>query len=119
MENELLGGLKNALERGQSLEQAKQSFINAGYNLNEIESTTSMLSSAQQIQISENKTPRGFSQTIPESMNPQQSQFKHLPLQPNIKKPISKIWIIILILVSSMILISAAIFGLYWDQLFG
>ncbi|MEK6848686.1 MAG: hypothetical protein AABX65_03580 [Nanoarchaeota archaeon] len=30
-------GLKNAIERGASLEQAKQSFISAGYSLEEIE----------------------------------------------------------------------------------
>jgi len=30
--NEITGGLKNAVERGDSLERAVQSFINAGYN---------------------------------------------------------------------------------------
>ena len=32
MKEEILGGLKNALERGITLEKAAQSFINAGYN---------------------------------------------------------------------------------------
>lgn len=32
MNNEILGGLKNALERGESIDKAVQSFINAGYN---------------------------------------------------------------------------------------
>jgi hypothetical protein len=32
MNDELIGGIRNALERGSSLEQAVQSLINAGYN---------------------------------------------------------------------------------------
>jgi hypothetical protein len=35
---EILGGIKNAMERGSSFEQAVQSFINAGYNQNEVQS---------------------------------------------------------------------------------
>ena len=34
---EILAGLKQAIERGESLEQAKQSFINAGYNPRDVE----------------------------------------------------------------------------------
>ena len=34
---DILGGLKNAVERGYPLEAAKQSFINAGYNAHEVE----------------------------------------------------------------------------------
>jgi hypothetical protein len=36
MKDELIAGLKNALERKQSLDQAMQSFINAGYNEAEV-----------------------------------------------------------------------------------
>ncbi len=39
MKDEILGGLKNALERGDSLEKAAQSFINAGYNPAEVRAT--------------------------------------------------------------------------------
>lgn len=31
-ENEIIGGLRNALERGESIQKAVQSFISAGYN---------------------------------------------------------------------------------------
>ncbi len=34
---DLLGTIRNALERGESTEQAKASLVNAGYNLFEIE----------------------------------------------------------------------------------
>ncbi len=36
MRDEIWAGLKNAIERGQTLEQAIQSFINAGYNAAEV-----------------------------------------------------------------------------------
>jgi hypothetical protein len=41
---EILGGLKIALERGQSLESAMNSFFNAGYNRAEIEESARALS---------------------------------------------------------------------------
>ena len=40
---EVAAGLKNAIEKGESLEKAKQSFINAGYNISEVQSAAEML----------------------------------------------------------------------------
>ena len=39
-----LGGLKNALERGESLEKAKQTFITAGYVATDVEEAAAFLS---------------------------------------------------------------------------
>lgn len=44
-DNEILGGLKNALERGQSLDSAVQTFINAGYNPKLVQEAATELSS--------------------------------------------------------------------------
>ena len=44
MREEILAGLKNALERGESLERAVQSFINAGYNPAEVRQAAQLLS---------------------------------------------------------------------------
>ena len=41
---EIIGGLKNALERGNSLEKAVQSFINSGYNPQEVHAAATALS---------------------------------------------------------------------------
>jgi hypothetical protein len=41
---EILGGLRNALERGYSFEMAVQSFINAGYNQNEVREAAEYIS---------------------------------------------------------------------------
>jgi len=44
MNDEISAGLKNALERGQTLKAAVQSFINAGYNPVEVRESAKMLS---------------------------------------------------------------------------
>jgi len=42
---DIVGGLKNALERGRSLDEVKQSFINAGYNSKDVEDSSRALNS--------------------------------------------------------------------------
>ena len=44
-DNEILGGLRNALENGTSLERAVQSFISAGYNVKLVQEAANELSS--------------------------------------------------------------------------
>ena len=44
MNEEILSGLKMALERGFNLEESIQSFINAGYNESEVRESASFLS---------------------------------------------------------------------------
>ena len=44
MKEEIVSGLRNALERGESIEQASQTFINAGYNPFEVRAATQMIS---------------------------------------------------------------------------
>lgn len=67
-DNEILGGLRNAIERGQSLEKAVQSFINAGYN-------------ARLVQEAANELSSGVTQIV----NP--STVKENPIQPNSTQP--------------------------------
>ncbi|MFH1802141.1 MAG: hypothetical protein ABH864_01680 [archaeon] len=45
MRDEIIAGLRNAVARGQNLEQAAQSFINAGYNPQEVKAAYQVLSS--------------------------------------------------------------------------
>ena len=50
MKDEIIGGLRNAIERGSSLDEAVQSFINAGYNPVEVrESAKNMTMGASAI----------------------------------------------------------------------
>lgn len=43
MVNEIIAGLKNAIERGSSLEDAVDSFVNAGYNPEEVRNAAKMI----------------------------------------------------------------------------
>ncbi len=108
-EQELIGGLQNALLRGESIAKAKQSFISAGYKPQEIEAA------AQNINITSK-----IAQQTSASLNPikQQSQSSTTTPKPNQKKQISKKFLIILISIAVLILISTALLGLFWDKIF-
>ena len=112
-EQELIGGLKNALARGETLVKAKQSFINAGYKQAEVEAASRKVpTSTSQISkpMSTQSTP-----TQPTSQQPTPQLTTTTPTQ---SKNISKKLIIILIVSSALILIGAAILGLFWDSWF-
>ena len=68
-EEELSGGLKNALLRGENLNKAKQSFINAGYKSEEIEAAAQKVSTTQKfIQPTQAPTPT-TNQKLPQQFN--------------------------------------------------
>jgi hypothetical protein len=99
---ELIGGLKNALERGETLSKAKQSFLNAGY-------------SQVEIQLAVQKMPVA-NQKIIKPLNPQ------LPVQPSpsVQTPqrFTKKHFIILLIIGMIILITALTIGLFWNKIF-
>tara|TARA_Y100000310_G_scaffold325742_1_gene389700 strand:+ start:2384 stop:2881 length:498 start_codon:yes stop_codon:yes gene_type:complete len=148
-EEELVGGIKNGLERGEPMPKIKQSFINAGYKPAEVNAAVSKLST--QTPQPEQPAPTTQPQQAPAQPTPtkpvkkKQSFFSKLfsrkkqvvkptvqttsppptPAQPEIpeveqpkKSGISKTVILILIILSALILIGAAILGLYWDKIF-
>jgi len=43
MKEEIIGGLKNALDRNETIEKAMQTFINAGYSATEVREAASMV----------------------------------------------------------------------------
>lgn len=49
MKEELIAGIRNALERGESLDQAVRSFINAGYHANDVNEAAGTFSGAMNI----------------------------------------------------------------------
>lgn len=55
VDEEIVAGLRNAVERGESVEQAKQSFFNAGYPENDVNEAASTLGSAEMKEIKEVK----------------------------------------------------------------
>lgn len=128
------GGIKNALERGQTLAQAKQTFINAGYTPAEVNAAVQKISpsvatapvglpSQQQVAPIGSPPPIAAPQGVP-AISPKQSAPPVTPGQPVArqvapKKGLSRIWVIIMIIISLLILVGAAGAGLYWDKLFG
>ena len=99
MNSEISGGLRNAMEKGESMESAKRTFINAGYPVEEVEYASQNL-----------------------SINPVLSEFKkEIPSQmdelPEIPKKKSSALIIIPAVLILLILVGAALTGLYWDKI--
>ncbi|MBS3100070.1 hypothetical protein J4463_02540 [Candidatus Pacearchaeota archaeon] len=85
---DILSGLKNAVERGYSLNSAKQSLINSGYNLNEVNEAASYLSSGiESSQYSANQ-PEDNSYSEPQNEDDFSSQY---PLSQSQKNNTEKI----------------------------
>lgn len=63
MRADIFGALKNAVEKGEPIEKAVRSFINAGYNENEVREAAQALSSGA--------SPRAFIVKQPQPLQPQ------------------------------------------------
>lgn len=122
--DEIKGGLKNAISRGENLQKAKQSFINAGYTREEVEQAEKFLNVTQEnSEIQERKIIEK-----PKQNEKQLTQQKSKPLptssiqnNQNIateKKQFPRWLVIALIVFSALAIIFAAILGIYWNKLF-
>jgi len=113
------------------LAQAKQTFLNAGYKPAEVNAAVQKISPSAvvapigaPIQPATSvasgppaiASPATLSQQAP-AITTQQQQARPSVAQPP-KKGLSKIWVIIMIIISLLILIGAAAAGLFWDKLF-
>ena len=117
-EREISGGLKNALERGETLQKAKQSFLNAGYKPSEINAAVQKIpSKTPEVKKPLTPSPQAKAQP-PQSATP--TQITTAPTQniPGQKKSLSKTFIIILISSAALVLVVAALLGLFWDKIF-
>jgi hypothetical protein len=120
-EKELIGGLKNALERGENLAKAKQTFINAGYQPNEVAAAVQKLPSST-APIATPVAPAPTPGKVPVPKPEEKSLAKPLPGQPipaGVPKKKSKILLILIIIVSVLVLVGAGLLGLFWDKFFG
>lgn len=85
--NELVGGIRNALDRGEEINKAQQSFFNAGYNKKEIDEAIAILGVAE-------STPSSNKSLIQQSLQVQKAtsekpEIKNSPLP--IQKKIEQI----------------------------
>ena len=111
MREEILFGLKNAMERGDSLEKAVQSYINAGYNPMEIRAAANMLSEGTVTDIMQGQAQQAKSQVQQPKQNFQAAQMTSQEIRPSESKQPGKRankWIIIAIII---LLIICAVAG--------
>ncbi len=79
---DILGGLRNALSRGESLNQAMRSFLNAGYNKEEIEEAARALESGVQQPVQQVQPQPAIQQPIQQTQKTQS-----MPQQP-VQQPV-------------------------------
>jgi hypothetical protein len=109
-EEELIGGLRNAMERGQDLGQAKQSYLNAGYSQQEVDSAVRKIGGPNHEMVTADNpsplppSPLGGTRVLPTSPRP-----------PSNRKTL---WIVLLIIIAILILGGAALLGVFWDKIF-
>ncbi len=102
MREEIIVGMRNALERGESIERAVQTFINAGYNPFEVRAAAQMISGYNNA-----STPIANPQSAPvQYQTPQQPPIIQFQSQEPEKKS-GKTILIIGIAISTLILLSA------------
>ena len=107
-EEELAGGLKNALERGETILKAKQSFLNSGYGTQEIQNAIQKIHPIS-AQIKKPTIQQNQAQTLP-NQTPLQKQTP--------TKKHSSTTVIILVIIGVIILITALTLGLFWERIF-
>lgn len=145
-EQEIVGGLKNALDRGETLAKAKQSFINAGYKQEEVEAAVQKMPAmaspvGQQVQAPSTEIPAtqpaqpGAAPVAQPAAVAQPGQpapaaaaqpaAQALPTTgtttkvPGQEKKLSKKFIIILVSIGVTVLIIAGVLGVFWNKIFG
>jgi len=121
--SELTGGIENALDRGESPEKAKQSFLNAGYKKEDIEeafnesSQYEATAKPQNIVQSANITSAN---TAPQADNTNLN-LPPSPPQNNLipkKKKNNKVLIIVLIILVLLLIGSGVAFLVFKDQIY-
>lgn len=138
--DELVGGMRNALDRGEEINKAKQSFFNAGYTKKEIDEATAALGLSDQVVLEkipekklENQKMQSPIETKKETKKlptsilppnriifPSKKETKKLPLAKSHEPTkINKALVIVLILLGILFIVTAGFLGIFWDQLFG
>jgi hypothetical protein len=114
-QQELAGGIKNALERGEPLAKAKQSFLNAGYNPEEINAAVNSMASM----IRPTAQPLPTTPQLPNRQSQQIFQYSNQNQpQPQQSQGLSKTFIIVAIILTVIVLGGAAILGIFWNKIF-
>ena len=131
-EEEILGGLKNAMGRGETLQMARLSFLNAGYKPHIVDLAASRISGQGVSVVEQQPVPQAANIPAPQAPNvaPQAINVTAANLNLYAQRPPAQqgqmvrkraipYWAIIMMLIMSLgILVGAGVLGLFWDKLF-
>jgi len=147
IKEDIIAGLKNAMEKGATLEQAKASFINAGYNPGDVEAAASSMGGVlskipetlkqpfqqprqlQQAQKQPSQQPKQLSQSsqfvpphlrFPQPKQPQKIKQQKQPAQPQFpqqQKPKSKKIVAIVAVILVLLLIILGVSFIFKDSI--
>src|SRR3989344_7866158 len=81
MSEEITAGLRNAIERGESLQKAMQSFINAGYNPADVKRSAEALNQGATSIINQEMPSRPVNQSFNQEM-PRPAMNQEMPSRP-------------------------------------
>jgi len=110
--NELTGAIKNAMDRGENLQQAKKSLINSGYDVKEIEEAAKGLAPAETYY-----QPTPQVQQLPQSRaNPLNGE-NPLPVLPTKKKKGAPKFVkYLIIFLGILVLVLGGLILYFWDK---
>lgn len=115
---EIRVGLKNALDRKETLERAKLSLINAGYDPKVVDVVLTELGDIPEKTTFEKIEKTKFKKIKPiENKKEKVEKIKKLPKTTEVRPKKKKVAIYVII--SIIILVLAALLGLYWDKIVG
>ena len=114
-EKDIIGGVKNALERGQSLQEVKQSFLNSGYRSEEIEAAVQMV---PQITSKISKLLVGAEPSKDSKKKMAKERKVKNKEEPEEKAGASKGLVIGLIIMSLLVVGGGIFMFFFWEQLF-
>lgn len=118
MKDEIIAGIRNALDRGYSIQQAVQSFINAGYNPNEVKEAAEAFSGASHIAFGNDEPKQVSAKLISFNQQPaQNTPVQNFPTPNNVNIPKEKskgkgivITLVIILVFLLAVLISSIVF---------
>jgi hypothetical protein len=118
MSDEIISGLRNALERGESLDKAAQSFLNAGYNPNEVKESVNAISQGATnitLQATSHSFPNPISNQVSTQNPPLVPQSSAEPIQVQLdktQKPKKKHTALIIVLVVILLALAGVLVSL-------
>ena len=120
--NLITAGIKNALERGESIEQAIQSFRNAGYSEEDISKSVEEIKGWNLYNAQNATKITSYVPIVKEVKEEKISEegYKKLPGIGSYEVTNKRVYLpyILIVLLGLLFIIGAALLGLYWNQLF-